>query len=198
MATGFKKPGCQFNLDAALRTAVRQEVKDLLKASGTTAVFVTHDQEEALFLGDQVAVMNAGRLEQVGPAEVVFHEPRTRFVAEFMGHTDFIVGTATSTGVDTALGFMPLAHNLPIGTTVDVVVRPDDVKLEAGTAETGNGRILSRQFLGIAYLYRVALEDGRVVESWQPHQIHFPIGTAVEASLRPGHALRCFYEGTAV
>ncbi|MBK7177771.1 MAG: ABC transporter ATP-binding protein [Chloroflexi bacterium] len=186
------------NLDAALRTAVRQEVKELLKASGTTAVFVTHDQEEALFLGDQVAVMNGGRLEQIGAAEVVFHEPKTRFVAEFMGHTDFIGGSATSTGVDTSLGFMPLAHHLPAGAAVEVVVRPDDVKLEDAEDGTGNGRILSRQFLGIAYLYRVALPDGRVVQSWQPHQINFPIGTAVQASIRPGHVLRCFAGETAV
>jgi iron(III) transport system ATP-binding protein len=184
------------NLDAALRTAVRQEVRGLLQASGTTAVFVTHDQEEALFIGDEVAVMNAGRLEQVGAAEEVFHEPRTRFVAEFMGHSDFIGGTAVSTGVDTSLGFMPLTHTLPPGKPLAVMVRPDDVKLEAD--ENGNGRILSRQFQGIAYLYRVALPDGGVVASWQSHRIHFPVGTAVQATLRPGHTLRCFDGETAV
>ena len=59
---------------------------------------------------------------------------------------------------------MPLAHHLPAGAAVEVVVRPDDVKLEDAEDGTGNGRILSRQFLGIAYLYRVALPDGRVVE----------------------------------
>jgi iron(III) transport system ATP-binding protein len=184
------------NLDAALRTAVRQEVRELLQASHTTAVFVTHDQEEALFIGDQVAVMNAGRLEQIGPAEVVFHEPRTRFVAEFMGHSDFIGGTAVSAGVDTALGFMPLAHTLPTGKPLMVMVRPDDVKLEED--EAGNGRILSRQFQGIAYLYRVALPDGSVVASWQSHRIHFPVGSAVQATIRPGHTLRCFDGETAV
>jgi iron(III) transport system ATP-binding protein len=184
------------NLDAALRTAVRQEVRELLQASHTTAVFVTHDQEEALFIGDQVAVMNAGRLEQIGPAEIVFHEPRTRFVAEFMGHSDFIGGTAVSTGVDTSLGFMPLAHTLPTGKPLMVMVRPDDVKLEED--EAGNGRILSRQFQGIAYLYRVALPDGSVVASWQSHRIHFPVGSAVQATIRPGHTLRCFDGETAV
>ena len=73
------------NLDAALRVEVRKEVKDLLKRSGTTAVFVTHDQEEALFLGDEIAVMNNGRLEQVGPAEIVFHHPQTRLSPSLSG-----------------------------------------------------------------------------------------------------------------
>ncbi|MBK8988961.1 MAG: ABC transporter ATP-binding protein [Chloroflexi bacterium] len=184
------------NLDAALRTAVRQEVRDLLRASGTTAVFVTHDQEEALFVGDQVAVMNGGRLEQIGPAEVIFHQPRTRFVAEFMGHSDFIPGTAVATGVQTALGFTPLAHDLPAGKPLAVMVRPDDVKLEADAA--GNGRVLARQFQGIAYLYRVALPDGSVVSSWQSHRIQFPVGAAVQATIRPGHTPFCFDGETAI
>lgn len=184
------------NLDAALRVEVRQEVKDLLKRSGTTAVFVTHDQEEALFLGDEIAVMNNGRLEQVGPAEDVFHRPRTRFVAEFVGQTDFIPGHVTDRGVETSLGVMPRVLSLPKGTAVDVAVRPDDVKLVADAG--GGAAILARQFLGIAYMVRVRLPDGTVVHSWQSHRIDFPEGTAVRASIRPGHTLSCFLQETAV
>ncbi|MFO7680427.1 MAG: ABC transporter ATP-binding protein, partial [Chloroflexota bacterium] len=117
------------NLDAALRHSVRQEVKDLLKASGATAVFVTHDQEEALFLGDEVAVMNAGRLEQIDTPENLFHQPRTRFVAQFLGHSDFIPGAAAAGGVETPLGFQAQESGLAPGTAVSVMVRPDDVKL---------------------------------------------------------------------
>jgi iron(III) transport system ATP-binding protein len=184
------------NLDAALRVEVRHEVKDLLKRSGTTAVFVTHDQEEALFLGDEIAVMNDGRLEQVGTAEDVFHRPRTRFVAEFVGQTDFIPGNVTDGGVETPLGVMSRVLSLPTGTAVDVAVRPDDVKLIADAA--GAATILSRQFLGIAYMVRVQLPDGTVVHSWQSHRIDLPQGTAVTASIRPGHTLSCFLNGMAV
>ncbi len=184
------------NLDAALRVGVRQEVKALLKRSGTTAVFVTHDQEEALFLGDAVAVMQAGRVEQIGTPEEIFHRPRTRFVAEFMGHTDFIAGIVEAQGLNTPLGLLPLAGSLSPGTAVDVAIRPDDVRLEAD--ENGNGRILSRQFLGIAYIYRVALPGSVAVHSWQSHQVNFPEGTAVKATLRPGHSPTVFYQGTAV
>lgn len=184
------------NLDAALRTSVRQEVRELLKKSGTTAVFVTHDQEEALFIGDLVAVMNGGRLEQVGLAETVYHAPRSRFVAEFLGQTDFLPGVATAEGIESPLGFMPLEHHLSPGTAVELVVRPDDVKLEE--APDGASRILSRQFQGIAYLYRVVLPDGSVVQSWQSHRIQYGVGTAVHATIRPGHTLGCFCGGTAV
>ncbi len=184
------------NLDAALRIEVRQEIKDLLKQSGTTAVFVTHDQEEALFLGDEVAVMNQGHLEQVGGAEEVFHQPRTRFVAEFVGQADFIPGTVTGQGVETPLGVLPRQISLPAGTAVDVAVRPDDVKLLAD--DGGQSRVLSRQFLGIAYMVKVKLPGGTIVRSWQSHRIDFGQGTAVDASIRPGHTLACFYEGTAV
>ncbi|MCZ7668364.1 MAG: ABC transporter ATP-binding protein [Chloroflexi bacterium] len=100
------------NLDAALRQTVRQEVKTLLKASGAMAVFVTHDQEEALFVGDEVAVMNAGRLEQLDTPERVFHAPRTRFVAAFMGHSDFIPGVVQAEGIETPLWFSA-AENEP-------------------------------------------------------------------------------------
>ncbi len=180
------------NLDAALRIEVRQEVKSLLKQANTTAVFVTHDQEEALFLGDTVAVMHAGCLEQIGTPELIFHKPQTRFVAEFMGDSDFVPGIVTPQGVETPLGKLPLTPHLPDGTAVDILLRPDDVKLEAD--ENGNGRILSRQFQGIAYMYRVILADGTLVQSWQSHQIDFLEGTAVRATLRPQHTPIVFYQ----
>lgn len=184
------------NLDAALRVEVRKEVKNLLKRSGTTAVFVTHDQEEALFLGDEIAVMNNGRLEQVGSAEIVFHHPQTRFVAQFVGKTDFISGIVTNQSIETPLGPLPRALSLSPGTVVDVAVRPDDVKLcvDAG----GKAQILSRQFLGIAYMVRVQLPDGSIVHSWQSHRIDLPVGTVVDATLRPGHTLSCFLNDAAV
>ncbi|MFO7679366.1 MAG: ABC transporter ATP-binding protein, partial [Chloroflexota bacterium] len=184
------------NLDAALRHSVRQEVKDLLKASGATAVFVTHDQEEALFLGDQVAVMNAGRLEQIDTPENLFHQPHTRFVAQFLGHSDFIPGAVAAGGIETPLGFQAQKTDLVPGTAVTVMVRPDDVKLEPDP--DGGSRILSRQFQGISYLYRVALPDGSVVSSWQSHRMDFTPGTAVCAAIRPGHRLTCFLGDRAV
>ncbi|NKQ35196.1 MAG: ABC transporter ATP-binding protein [Chloroflexi bacterium] len=184
------------NLDAALRGAVRQEVRELLKQSGTTAVFVTHDQEEALAMGDQVAVMVNGRIDQVGTPEAIFHQPKTRFVAEFMGQTDFILGTTITQGVDTSLGLLPQSLDLPNGTQVEVAVRSDDVQVRED--ESGNGTVLSRQFVGIANIYRVGLPDGTVVHSWASHTINLSAGTAVRINLEGSHDLACFHDGQLV
>ncbi len=179
------------NLDYGRRVRMRHEVREVLKLNKATAVFVTHDQEEALFLGDQIAVMNEGALEQIGTPQQVFHRPQTRFVAEFMGQTDFVPGEVTTRGVQTVMGIVAQKAVLSVGTAVSVAVRPDDVKLVAD--EAGNGRVLSRQFTGIASIYKVALIDDTVIYSWQPHTIEFEVGTAVQATFREGHALNCFY-----
>lgn len=186
------------NLDTSLRSQVRVEVRDLLKQTQATAIFVTHDQEEALFIGDKVAVMNEGRLEQVGTPEEIFHRPASRFVAAFMGETDFITGCITADGVETILGIIPNQGSGLIGSTVDVVVRPDDMKLLPVNQENGleevveNGRIIDRRFLGIAYLYTISLSDGTVVHSWQPHTVDLPLGAPVNISFRSHHNLICF------
>ena len=184
------------NLDAALRVEMRQEVRGLLKSSGTTAVFVTHDQEEALYMGDQVGVMNRGRLEQVGSPEAIFHQPRTRFVAEFLGQTDFLPGEVTGRGVQTPLGLLPQTLPLASGTAVEVAVRPDDLRVQPDDA--GNGRIVSRQFVGIAFVYGVRLHDGTLIHSWQPHENSLAEGTAVAVQFAAPHELPCFHQNRVV
>jgi len=181
------------NLDTTLRAQVRQEVRDLLKQNQATAIFVTHDQEEALFLGDQIAVMNEGRIDQVGTPEMVFHRPQSLFVAEFMGQTDFISGRLTEAGIETPLGVLPQSLPLPEGTEIEIALRPDDVGIEAD--DSGNGRILSRQFMGIAHVYHVVLAGGSHVHSWQPHSLDLAPGTAVRVSFTLDHPLACFYKG---
>lgn len=184
------------NLDAALRQEVRQEVKRLLKESGTTAVFVTHDQEEALYIGDEVAVMREGRIEQLDTPEAIFHTPQTRFVAEFVGQSDFLPATIIAEGLETPLGVLPQSIDLPNGTAVDLLLRADDVELEED--EAGNGRVIDRRFLGISFLYTIELPNGHHIESLEPHTRHLDIGTAVRARFTHEHPLVIFYEGTAV
>jgi iron(III) transport system ATP-binding protein len=184
------------NLDTALRSQVRGEVRDLLKEGQVTAIFVTHDQEEALFIGDQIGVMNEGTVEQIGAPDEIFHRPATRFVADFIGQADFISGSTTEQGVETALGLLKQPTGLAPGTIVEVAVRPDDVDM-IPAGDEGNGRVVDHRFVGIANIYTIAVAGG-VVRSWQPHTVRFAAGATVNAVLRPEHPLVCFYQGTAI
>ena len=181
------------NLDTALRAQVRAEVRELLKRSWATAIFVTHDQEEAMFIGDRVAVMNEGRIEQIGTPEDVFHRPATRFVAEFMGQSDFVAGKVVADGVQTALGLLPQKVQLPTDAAVEVLVRPDDVEMVQSA--NGNARVRARQFVGIANVYHLVLDDGTTVRSRQSHRHIVAEGSRVRASFSDEHPLPCFYQG---
>lgn len=184
------------NLDADRRARMRDEVRFVLKQTGSTALFVTHDQDEALFMGDVVAVMRAGRLEQIGTPEEVFHSPASRFVAEFLGRTEFLPATVSPAGVVTELGTLPQVPDLPPGTPVEVGVRADDVSFAPD--RQGQAMVLSRFFQGAANLYRLRLASGRILHSIQAHTRSLPPGTPVRVWLEPNHPLPCFANGKAV
>jgi iron(III) transport system ATP-binding protein len=185
------------SLDASLRAQVRDDVATILRESGTSALFVTHDQDEALFMGDRVAVLRGGGLEQVARPEDIYHQPASRFVAEFMGKTDFLPGRVAPEGVRTELGLLAQRPDLPLGSEVLVAFRPDDVKL---AADAGAGaRVAMRHFEGTLATYHLVLPSGRVVHSLQPHGLTLPPGSAVRVWADPGHDVPCFdQEGRAV
>jgi iron(III) transport system ATP-binding protein len=184
------------NLDDHLRLHVRDEVRAILKQTGISAIFVTHDQHEALLLGDRVGVMRHGRLEQAGAPEVIFHTPETRFVAGFFGRADFVPATVTLRGLETEIGLIPQSAPLNADTPVEVLVRPDDVQIAASA--DGQGVVLRRLFQGQEVIYCVRLPSGRNVHSLQPHTAGLGPGTRVAVTLAPGHALICFHDGRAV
>jgi iron(III) transport system ATP-binding protein len=183
------------NLDADLRQQLREEMREILRRTRTTAVFVTHDQDEALFMGDEVAVMHAGRIEQVDAPEHIFQMPRTRFIASFLGRADFVPATVTADGLLTEVGLVPLLAPLPAGSTVDLLVRADDVTIGS---RGDTGVIVARQFRGTHLLYRVQLPSGRVIHSSADHTAPFQPGMRVAVSIDPGHPLVCFPDGEAV
>ena len=117
------------SLDAALRTQLRGDVREILRAAGTAAVFVTHDQDEALTLGDRMAVMVRGRIEQVGPPEVVYGEPATPFVATFVGTANLVHAEIRGGAAVTRLGIVRLVHRgrRVAGARGLVVLRPEHV-----------------------------------------------------------------------
>lgn len=177
------------NLDADLRLSMRVHVRQILKHVGTTALFVTHDREEALFLGDRVGVMREGYLEQAAEPETLFRAPATRFVAEFVGRASFIPASVDANGVQTELGFVPQSVQTPQG-NVEALIRPDDLTIEP-TAD-GNGRIISRTFRGGEYLYQIALDTGHTVYCIRNHVYDYASDTRVAVRLEPGHPLVWF------
>ena len=182
------------NLDADLRQQLREEMREILQRTHTTAVFVTHDQEEALQIGDQVAVLNRGSMEQIGTPEEIYQQPRTRFIATFLGRADFLSATVTRDGLLTEIGRIAQRVPLAEGTAVDVLVRADDVALASGDG----GTVISRLFKGMQNVYRVKLRSGRVVQSLQDHTVRYAIGSSVRVIVDPGHPLVCFPNGEAI
>lgn len=180
------------NLDPALRGRVRREVKDILRAAGATVVFVTHDQEEALFMGDTIAVMDRGRLEQEGTPEEVFHSPVNRFVASFMGDADFLPAWIQGERVVTEIGLADVGawtENVQ-SEQIEVMVRPDDLKL--ALSEEGIGTITERTFTGPFYLYQVRLNSGQVCRVLSSHTSGLEIGARVSVGFTGDHPLSAF------
>ena len=175
------------NLDVELRRQLSHEVRDILKARGTSAILVTHDQEEAFAVSDHVGVFRNGLLEQWDTPFNLYHEPQTPFVASFVGQGYFIRGQMRGNdAVQTELGLLRgnRAYSLPDGSAVDVLLRPDDLVPAADGAL--KARIVGKSFLGAATLYRLQLPTGTQLESLFPsHADHQPgdevaIGVAAE------------------
>ncbi len=185
------------NLDARLRNVVRSEVRDILRQSGASAIFVTHDQDEALMMGDRIAVLNGGRLEQVGAPEVVFERPASRFVADFLGRSDFLPGTINSDGVLTEIGRMPQSSGLADGAEVDVLVRHTDIDIRAIDPDPGAGvaRIVERTFQGLSIAYRIALPSGGTVQCLVDRARWLEVNTAVQIDVLPQRIAACYVNG---
>ena len=147
------------NLDALLRQNTRHELREILKSTGATTILVTHDQEEALSFADRVAVMRNGRLEQLGTPEDVYREPRTLFVAQFLGRTNLITCAASGDEAITTLGTVRL--NRPATGTVLIALRPEHVQLEPAGRDPSLavGTVIHREFRGHDITYRVQVEE---------------------------------------
>jgi iron(III) transport system ATP-binding protein len=175
------------NLDADLRAQMRDEVERILRATSTTAVFVTHDQEEAFTLADQVGVLQAGRVEQLAPPPQIYHRPATRFVASFVGAADFLPGMVGDQGIVTEVGTFPNVDRLPMGERVDVMLRPDDISFVAEA--DGAGTITRRYFRGSETVYCIRLPSGHRIHSSQPSAALFPTGMRVRAEAHLLHVV---------
>jgi iron(III) transport system ATP-binding protein len=171
------------SLDPSLRDSLRGEVRRILREAGATALLVTHDQAEALSLADRIAVMRAGRIEQLGAADEVYMHPNSRWVAEFVGDADILPGTAAGGLVECELG--RLAALPGVDGDVEIVLRPENVALEP--AGNGNGAVeavvLEQRSYGHDHLTAVRLPSGTVVRSRRLGFATWPQGTRVRIAI---------------
>ncbi len=144
------------SLDATLRADLRREVALILREAGATALLVTHDQEEALTLGDRVAVMRDGVLVQAGAPADVYARPADRWTAQFVGEVNVLAGVAEGASVQTEVGQLTLAA--PASGPVHVALRPEQMRLEAG--HDPNAQVVDRDFRGHDVLYRLRHQTG--------------------------------------
>jgi iron(III) transport system ATP-binding protein len=165
------------NLDADLRAVMREEIQKILRLTGTTAVFVTHDQQEAFTLADRVGVLHAGHLEQVHVPYEIYHHPATRFVAEFVGEADFLRCMVKEEGIVSEIGTFANTDGHPVGLPVDIMIRPDDIDFIPHP--DGDVVVVGRHFHGPENLYRLRLASGARVHSVQPSTTIYPVGTRV-------------------
>lgn len=164
------------NLDASLRQATRREIRAMLKATGIGAVFVTHDQEEALSFADRVCVMRAGVIEQTGGPAEVYYRPKTAFVAGFLGRTNLLKGTASGRTALTELG--PVALEDAHEGEVLISLRPEHLSL-VPAGEGAAARVVDREFKGHDMTYWVDGGGGR-----------YQIDTDFTCPFGPGDAVR--------
>ena len=173
------------SLDIELRQDLVVEVRSILLQEGIAGILVTHDQIEAFSMADRIAVMKEGKIEQWDTGYNLYHEPETKFVADFIGHGDFLAATVIDDySVQSALGDLKSdePHGFVTGQTVEVLVRPDDVLHKDESEFTGT--IISKRFRGSHFLYRILLPSQQALycfaSSHHDHEIGEQMGIKVD------------------
>ncbi|MEI2779342.1 MAG: ABC transporter ATP-binding protein [Tetrasphaera sp.] len=184
-------------LDAKVRTQLRDEIRRIQQSVGTTTLFVTHDQEEALAVADRVGVMSVGRLEQIAPPAELYSRPATPFVADFVGLANRVRATSDGEAADVLGVRVPLLPGSATGPAV-VLIRPEGIRIEraasgaadmAGGAEGANATVVSASFLG---------GHGRVVtETDAGEKAVVQVGNAEVTEYAPGERVRLIPRGDA-
>ncbi|WP_404383775.1 ABC transporter ATP-binding protein [Caenispirillum salinarum] len=184
------------NLDASLKDSLRWDIHETLKEARVPAIWVTHDQNEALSIGDRVGVMNGGTLEQLAPPDVCFCDPATRFVAEFLGEASFLPGDVADDGVIVHTAVGPVAGDrriAAVGRAVDVLFRPDDLSLRRDALAPAT--IAWARYEGGTRLYGVTVGEGGagpLVKVRTNHEMRLAPGDRVRLHVESTHPLAVF------
>ena len=181
------------NLDVALREKLAIEVRDLLKETGTTAIFVTHDQHEAFAVADRIAVLAEGCLQQWGTAMDLYHRPANPFVASFVGEGVMVSGDIDAQGrLQNGLGTFVrdvAGSSMKSGDKARMLVRPDDIQHD--DASPLKAQVISRAFRGAQFLYTLAMPNGQLLVSLVPSHHDHAIGEMIGIRMEIDHVI-CF------
>jgi iron(III) transport system ATP-binding protein len=175
------------SLDLALRERLVPELRELLKRLGTTALIVTHDQQDAFALADRIGLLRSGRLEQWASPYELYHRPVSRFAAEFVGQVSFVPVERRDGVLRTELGPLPVANGQAHDGASDILLRPDDVVHDDDAPL--RARIIERVFRGAEYLYTLELPSGRRVLSLVPSHHDLAIGEHIGVRLATDHVV---------
>ncbi|MBC9072073.1 ABC transporter ATP-binding protein [Thauera sp. CAU 1555] len=191
------------NLDVDLRERLSYEVRDIIKATGTTAILVTHDQHEAFAVADEIGIMNEGRIQQWDTPYNLYHRPHNRFVADFIGQGVLMHGTVLNDRqVQVELGTLNSAVPVECGIgcggcsrkcQVEVLLRPDDIVHD--DASPMKARVVKKAFRGADILYTLELPSGTRVLSLVPSHHNHALGEAIGIRLDVDHVVT-FHEDT--
>ncbi len=179
------------NLDVDLRERLAREVRSILRAEGTTAILVTHDQHEAFALADEIGVMHQGRIQQWDTPYNLYHRPVNPFVADFVGQGVFLPGQVQDGAqIRIELGLLPAA-SLPLGARdgqqVKVLLRPDDVVHDDASLQLAE--VVDKAFRGAEFLYTLKLASGAQVLSLVPSHHNHAIGERIGIRLDVDHVV---------
>ena len=185
------------NLDAQLRLRLRDDLRRIIKRAGVTALYVTHDQAEAVVIGDRIGVMRAGRLLQMDTATEVYNSPADLFVAGFTGSSNLIQGRLVSRDggfgtVDVAGGTLRarLPASIPAGAAVQVAIRPENIVLDAQEGPNQvPGRVVSASYQGVQTVYTLSALDARIEAVEMGTSPRFTAGDTVAVTLPPALCL---------
>jgi iron(III) transport system ATP-binding protein len=173
------------NLDVQVRQRLRHEIRHILKAAGMTAIFVTHDQEEALAISDKIGVMCQGKLEQIGTPEEIYTQPASQFVAEFVTQANFLPAKRLGNSWQTEIGTweIPTTRHLEGVESGEIMIRQEDIALKPD--ESSTVAICDRQFLGREYCYCLETSSGRRIHARTTATTQLPIGMRVQLFISP-------------
>ena len=185
------------SIDRSLRERLMSELRRILRQMQQTAIYVTHDQEEAFAISDRIVLMRQGKVEQIGKPEEIYRRPTTLFTARFLGLTNLIPGTARAKNnqhfVDTSLGSFPISK--PLRGPVTVLIRPESAILNGHTGVLLQGKLVEKTFRGNLCQVRISINGTRLKFNFLSNSDLPDEGEDIQLSLDPQDAIIAFKSG---